>query len=158
LLAYAADIYKGSVAGYEQIVTTWFPRLVPKLPLAAIFPVRLVGVVVPPKPGSEEISIFQFWQPLPTNQSSGVDFSLSDRPISTDDSRWRAAQEQFRSLHPQTSLHPTMTVHSTSRLTSRWLGACPVTELVYQWLWNDLQKAGWVEEGRLEEAGNPYWR
>ncbi|OLP18370.1 hypothetical protein BST81_11060 [Leptolyngbya sp. 'hensonii'] len=158
LLAYATNIYQGAVEGYERIVTTWFSRLVPKLPLAAIFPVQLVGVVVPPCFSSEGISISQFWQPLPKNQLSGVDFRLSDRPISTDDSRWRAAQEQFRSLHPQTSLHPNITVHSTSRLTSQWLGVCPVTELVYQWLWNDLQRAGWVKEGRLEEAGHPYWR
>jgi hypothetical protein len=158
LLAYATNIHQGAVEGYEHIVTTWFPRLVPKLPLAAIFPVQLVGVVVPPKFGSEGISISQFWQPLPKNQPSGVNFRLGDCPISTDDSRWHAAQEQFRSLHPQTSLHPNITVHSTSRLTSQWLGVCPVTELVYQWLWNDLQKAGWVKEGRLEEAGHPYWR
>ena len=158
LLAYAANIHQGAVAGYEQIVTAWFLKLMPKLPLAAIFPAQLVGIVVPPKFDSGGISISQFWQPLPKNQSSGVDFRLSDRPISTDDSRWRAAQEQFRSLHPQTSMHPTITVHSTSRLTSRWLGVCPVTELVYQWLWNDLQKAGWVKEERLEEAGHPYWR
>lgn len=158
LLAYAADIHQGAVTGYEQVVTTLFSSLMPKLPLASIFPAQLVGVVVPPKSSSEEISIFQFWQPLPTNQPSGVNFSLSGRPISEDDSRWRAAQEQFRSLRPQTSMHPTLTFHSTSPLSSRWLGACPVTELVYQWLWNDLQKAGWVKEGRLEEAGHPYWR
>lgn len=158
LLSYATDVYQGAVEGYEQIVTTWFSRLVPKLPLAAIFPVQLVGVVVPPKSGSDEISIFKFWQPLPLNQSSGVNFSLSDHPISEDDSRWRAAQEQFRSLRPQTSMYRTITFHSTSPLTSRWLGACPVTELVYQWLWKDLQRAGWVKEGRLEEVGHPYWR
>lgn len=158
LLAYATDIYQGAVVGYEQIVRTWFPKLVPKLPLADIFPVQLVGVVVPPTASSEEISISQFWHPLPQNQPSGVDFSLSDRPISTDNSRWCAAQEQFYSLRPQTSLRPTLTTDSTSRLTSRWLGTCPVTELVYQWLWNDLQKAGWVREGRLGDAGHPYWR
>ncbi|MBD2124735.1 hypothetical protein [Trichocoleus sp. FACHB-262] len=87
-----------------------------------------------------------------------MNFSLSDHPISEDDSRWRAAQEQFRCLRPQTSMYPTITFNSTSPLTSQWLGACPVTELVYQWLWNDLQKAGWAKEGRLEEAGHPYWR
>ncbi|MBD2124736.1 NB-ARC domain-containing protein [Trichocoleus sp. FACHB-262] len=58
LLAYAANIYQGAVEGYEQIVKTWFSRLVPKLPLAAIFPVQLVGVVVPPKSGSDKIRAF----------------------------------------------------------------------------------------------------
>lgn len=72
LLALAANIYQRAVEGYEQIFTTWFSRLVPKLPFAAIFPVQLIGVVVPPKSGSDEISIYQFWQPLPLNQSSGV--------------------------------------------------------------------------------------
>ena len=158
LLAYATDIHQGAVAGYEQIVTTWLTRLSPKLPLASIFPAQLVGLVVPPKPGSDEISLIQFWQPLPINQPSGVNFRLGDHPISAGDFRWQGTPEQFRALRPQTSMYPSTTHHPMSSLSAGWLGVCPVTELVYQWLWNDLHKAGWVKAEGLENAGHPYWR
>jgi|GEM_PF-579106 len=158
LLAYATDIHQGAVAGYEQIVTTWLTRLSPKLPLASIFPAQLVGLVVPPKPGLDEISLIQFWQPLPINQPSGVNFRLGDHPISAGDFRWQGTPEQFRALRPQTSMYPSTTHHTMSPLSAGWLGVCPVTELVYQWLWNDLHKAGWVKAEKLENAGHPYWR
>ena len=158
LLAYATDIHQGAVAGYEQIVTTWLTRLSPKLPLASIFPAQLVGLVVPPKPGLDEISLIQFWQPLPINQPSGVNFRLGDHPISAGDFRWQGTPEQFRALRPQTSMYPSTTHHTMSPLSAGWLGVCPVTELVYQWLWNDFHKAGWVKAEKLENAGHPYWR
>jgi hypothetical protein len=158
LLAYATDIHQGAVAGYEQIVTTWLARLKPKLPLASIWPAQLVGLVVPPKPGSEEISLIRFWRPLPMNQTSGVDFRLGDRPILDEDPRWHAAPEQFRVLRPQASTYPGPTLRTMSPLSTQWLGACPVTELVYQWLWDDLYKVGWVKAEKLENAGHPYWR
>jgi hypothetical protein len=156
LLAYATDIHQGAVDGYEQILTTWLSRLRPTLPLVSIFPAQLAGFVVPPNPGSEKISISWFWQPLPENQLNGVDFRLSNCPI-LDDPRWQATPEKFRNLRPHALMEPRL-IDCTMSLSTQWLGVCPVTELVYQWLWNDLYKAGYVKSEKLENVGHPYWR
>lgn len=157
LLAYAETIYREAVKGYEYLVNKWFPRFAPQLPLASILPAQIVGVVVPPKHTSDSISLGIYWEALPYESSSGADFSLSDRHPAPDTVRYQTAMNGMRTLRPKSLLYPSFKVFSQTPLTARWLGECPVTELVYQWLWEDLKKVGWVK-GELGNAGYPYWR
>lgn len=157
LLAYTADIYQGAIKGYQQLVNTLFPKFLPRLQLASILPARPVGVVVPPNQGSGSVSVSWYWEPLPAGSQSGVDFRLGDRPISGDDPRFQSALNQLRSLPPHGLMYHSINIRTESTLTKFWHGSNPVTELVYQWLWEDLKKISWVK-GELGYAGFPYWR
>lgn len=157
LLVYAENIYRQAVKGYECLVNNWFPKFSSQLPLASILPAQLIGVVVPPKHASDSVSLGIYWEALPYGSQSDANFSLSDRQPAPDTSRYQTAITQMRVLRPKGLMYPSFKVFSQTPLTARWLGECPVTELVYQWLWEDLRKMGWVK-GELGNAGYPYWR
>ena len=157
LLAYAENTYREAVKGYEYLVDRWFPKFAPQLPLASILPAQLVGVVVPPKHVSDSISLGIYWEALPYESLSSVDFSLSERQPTPDTAHYQTAMNHMRTLRPKNLLYPSFQVSSQTPLTAQWLGECPVTDLVYQWLWADLKKVGWVK-GELGDAGYPYWR
>lgn len=157
LLAYAENTYREAVKGFVTLITRWFPKFSSHLSLASIFPAQLVGVVVPPKHTSGSVSIHFYWEALPYGSQNGADFSLSDCPPTTDSPRYRTAMNQMRILRPRGLMYPSFKSYSATPLTAQWLGECPVTELVYQWLWNDLKKLGWVKAD-LGNAGYPYWR
>lgn len=156
LLAYSENIYREAVKGYEYLVNNWFPKFSSQLSLASILPAQLVGVVVPPKHASDLVSLGIYWEALPYGSLSDADFSLSDRQLTPDTPRYQTAVNKMRVLRPKGLLYPSFEVFSQTPLTARWLGECPVTELVYQWLWEDLKKMGWVK-GELGNAGYPYW-
>lgn len=157
LLAYAETIHKEALTGYEYLVRRWFPYFSNQLSLFSILPARLVGAVIPPTSSSSAVSLSTYWEALPVGASSSVDFSLSDRPLSADDERYRTATNELRTLRPKSLLYPSIRTYSWTPLTDKWLGACPVTKLVYQWLWDDLSKMGWVKD-ELSDAGYPHWR
>jgi hypothetical protein len=157
LLAYAENTYREAVKGYEYLVDRWFPKFAPQLPLASILPAQLVGVVVPPKHASDSISLGIYWETLPYGSPSSADFSLSDRHPVPDIPRYQTAVNQMRVLRPKGLLYPSFKTFSQTPLTPHWLGDCPITEMAYQWLWEDLKKMGWVK-GDLGNAGYPYWR
>lgn len=157
LLAYTVDIYQGAIEGYQQLVNTLFSKFIPKLQLASILPAQLVGVVVPPKYSSDAVSVSWYWEPLHIGSHSRVDFKLSERSISSDDPRFRVASEQLSLLRPHAQMYLFLKRHTESTLTKNWHGNNPVTELVYQWLWEDLKNISWVK-GELGHAGYPYWR
>jgi hypothetical protein len=144
VLNYTVDIFQQSIESYEQLVNSLFIKLIPKLQLASIFPARLVGYIVPPKSYVDSISISWYWESLPKGQKSYVDFRLIEN------------EKSLASSFSQTSLFP-KTLKQTP-FTQSLLGTNPVTERVYQWLWEDLKKIGWIKGDRLENAGFPYWR
>ncbi|MEA5554618.1 NB-ARC domain-containing protein [Anabaena cylindrica UHCC 0172] len=144
LLNYTAYIFQQSIESYEQLVNSLFIKLVPKLKLASILPARLVGYIVPPKNYADSISMSWHWESLSKNQKSYVDFKLIENESSLPFS------------FPQTALFP-QRFKRTPFTRFTWLGTNPVTERVYQWLWEDLKKIGWVKGDRLNNAGFPYW-
>jgi len=153
LLAYAEDVYRGAFEGYLQLVNTLSSKFLPKLQLASILPARIVGVVALPS-DSDSVSLSWYWEPLPAGSQNEVDFRLSDYPLPGDDPSVMAAMENWFSLRPQQWMHFRVTCTS-SPFTEYWLGANPVTELAYEFLWEDLKKIGWVD-GSLGGSGFPY--
>jgi len=145
LLDYTADVFQQSIESYEQLVNSLFIKLIPKLQLASILPARLVGYIVPPKHPSDSISMSWYWESLPKDQKSYVNFNLVKD------------EKSLVSSIPQTALFPMYQLKETP-FTQSWLGLYPVTEMVYQWLWKDLNKIGWVKSDRLKDTGFPYWR
>ncbi|MFW9259830.1 NB-ARC domain-containing protein [Nostoc sp. CALU 546] len=144
LLNYTIDIFQQSIESYEQLVNNLFFKFIPQLQLASILPARLVGYIVPPKSFADSISMSWYWESLPKAQKSYVDFRLIEN------------ENSLTSSFSPTALFP-RTIKQTP-FTQSWLGINPVTERVYQWLWEDLKKIGWVTGDSLENAGFPYWR
>jgi Effector-associated domain 10/NB-ARC domain len=144
LLNYTTEIFQQSIESYEQLVNNLFINFIPKLKLASILPARLVGYIITPKSPADSISMSWCWESLPKGQKSYVDFRLVEN------------ENVLTSSFSQTSLFP-KSIKQTP-FTQSWLGTNPVTERVYQWLWEDLKKIGWVTGDRLENAGFPYWR
>ena len=156
VLAYVEDVYWGAFEGYLQLVNTLSTRFIPKLKHVSILPARLVGVVALPS-NSDSVSVSWYWEPLPAGSQNEVYFRLSDQPLPGDDPSVMAAGEKWFSLRTQWWMYFTMQTRTTCRspLAKYWLGANPVTELAYEFLWEDLKKIGWVD-GNLSDSGFPY--
>jgi hypothetical protein len=154
LLAYAEDVYRGAFEGYLQLVNTLSTRFIPKLQHVSILPARLVGVLAFPS-DSDSVSVSWYWEPLPTGSQNEVYFRLSDHPLPRNDPSIMAVMEKWFSLRPQQWMHFAMKTCTRPQLTQYWLGANPITELAYEFLWEDLKKIGWVDDS-LGGSGFPY--
>lgn len=150
---YTKDIFQRAIESYEQLVNTLFPKFISQLPLASIFPAKMLGFVIPPKHFSDSISVSWHWESLSKNQTSYADLRL--------------LQDKSSLIRDQ---YPPIQSFSDNRnywfpegleqkpFNKSWLAINPVTEMVYKWLWKDLKKIGWVKDERLPNAGFPYWR
>lgn len=154
LLKYTEEVFQGAIKGYLQIVNRYFSKFVPSLQFASLFPARLVGVVVS---SPSTVSATWFWEPLRIGSESYAEFKISDNFVFQDDARFKLAVNQIRSLRPNSFKYPLLKSQSESPLSHSWLGSNPVTELVYQWLWEDLKNIFSLER-ELSRAGFPYWR
>ena len=153
LLAYARDVHRGAFEGYLRLVDTLSP-LIPKLKYVSILPARLVAVLVLPD-DSDSISIIRYWEPLPANSENEVQFKLSKYSYAEDYATLEATAKQWMALRPQWWECFTVNEIKVSPLTKFWLGANPVTELAYEFLWEDFKRMGWVNSS-LGGSGFPY--
>ncbi len=153
LLAYATDVHIGAFEGYLRLVDTLSP-LIPKLKYVSILPARLVGVLVLPD-DSDLISIIRYWEPLPANSQNEVQFTLSQYSYDGDYASVEATAKQWMALRPEWLWCFTVNKIEVPQLTKFWLGANPVTELAYEFLWEDFTRMGWVNSS-LGDSGFPY--
>ncbi|MDB9312086.1 NB-ARC domain-containing protein [Spirulina sp. CS-785/01] len=160
LLEYIIDIYKNAIYDYENLVNDLFSPLLPQLQLASILPARLVGTVVLPKHRSDAIHFSWTWVPLPSDRQSYVDFKLGDTPLDIQDSRFNGIiqNSKLNLIYRMYPVYPRIGSFDQTPFTKGWLGTFPVTNLVYQWLWNDLKVINWVRDERLDDMGYPCWR
>ncbi|MCC3418346.1 MAG: hypothetical protein JGK24_03675 [Microcoleus sp. PH2017_29_MFU_D_A] len=150
ILAQAIEIYTQSIETYQKIVKQWFPKFSDSLQTMALLPAQIAGVVIPPSLNRSQASVSWYWKPLPAGSLSTVDFVLSDRSISEEENCLSLAFKQLYYQRPQVLERSgkRMTVHTIDPTIS-----ClrPVTELVYNWLWNDLKRIFWVK-GELKSS------
>jgi hypothetical protein len=156
LLNYTSYVFESALMGYQHLVERWFPKFLSGFQLASYLPVRLIGTVVPPDKESN-VKVDYYWEPLPNGQSSCIDFHLSDQPSSQEDSRRQAVFEKQDFLRPGHRMNRQHKFFSQKPFSKFWLGNQPITELIYQWLWEDLMQLKWVKD-RLSHADYPYWR
>lgn len=144
MLARIKVVYANAFEGYRSLVNTWFPNLANRLQMAIKMPLRLVGEVsFGSGMGLGSPHMKYFFEPLPYGSQNDIDVRVAKSSGRMDsrelfDSMWR----QWRALRPEFSDWLVVAI-TTSVL--RIFGPTPVTELVYSWLWNDLQQLGWVE-------------
>lgn len=145
LAVHVAAVYEAALIGYEQIVYEWLPALAPRLKTAALFPVKIVGMVEHPWPRiGITPGVSWHFEPLPLNSDNSVEM----KALQFDGENNSFPNEQLVSLM---QLYAQMRPHA-----SRWLGATlmrqifssgegrPATTLTYEWLKNDLKHAGWI--------------
>lgn len=156
LLNYVATVYHGAFEGYQQLVNALSPKFLPSLPLASIFPARLVGVVVPPSSSSDSVTWSYYWEPLPEGSQNELSFTRSDRPLTETDPNVQAALEKIRTIEPKWWMQFSPRPQFESPVSRYWLGINPVTKLAYQWLWDDLKRLAWVS-GELDASDAAYW-
>jgi hypothetical protein len=144
ILAQAIEIYTQTLETYQKIVKQWFPKFSDSLQTMALLPAQITGVVIPPSTNRSQASVSWYWKPLPAGSLSKVDFVLSDRPVSGEDNGFSLAFKQLYYQRPQVLERSgkRMTVHT---IDPTILCLRPVTELVYNWLWNDLKRIFWVK-------------
>ncbi|MBE9137462.1 hypothetical protein IQ254_09600 [Nodosilinea sp. LEGE 07088] len=156
LLNYTSYVFGSALMGYQQIVERWFPKFLSDFRLASYLPVRLIGTVV--HPGLEaKVKVDYYWEPLPNGQSSYIEFQLSDQPSSQESSRRQTVFRQQEILRPGHKMNQQHKFYSQHPFDKFWLGNQPITELTYQWLWEDLTQLKWVKD-KFKNAGYPYWR
>ena len=173
-LAYATHVYGSALEEYQRLIEHWFPKFLSHFYLANFLPVRLRGWVIPPNNLTNEIGLALLWEPLPSGCQSSVDFKLSDSPPNYEAPDIQSLLRQQSFLRPrytwsalmETYGHPTcldidnmLGIHAcTWKPFSRsWLGTCPITKLVYKWLWNDLVTINLIK-GRLDDFSSGFWR
>ena len=142
LLAHTVAVYEAALQGYRQIVEEWFPRFASHLETMVALPARLVGTLIPAR--SDEYNdgptLGIYLEPLPVGSPDRVDIELGTTRLADD--VLRGAFERFRQLRPDAI------VWVNPRLTHGRLdvfGADAVTEIVYDWLWDDLSRLKWVK-------------
>lgn len=150
ILVQARDIYTQAIETYQKIVTQWFPNFSDSLQTMALLPAQIAGVVIPPSLNRSQAGVSWYWNPLPPGSLSKVDFVLGDRPISGEENCFSLA---FKQLYYQ---RPQVLERSGKRMTLHAIDPTifclrPVTELVYNWLWNDLKRIFWVK-GELKST------
>ncbi len=159
LLAYTTYVFEGALTGYQQIVDRWFSTLASNFRLGSYLPARLIGTVVPPAQ-ENKVKVDYYWEPLPNGQRSCVDFKLGDQTSSEDSPRYQSVlcqQEILRPGHQMNRYHNVRTWHPFGK---HWLGNNPITELTYQWLWEDLTRLKWIKDSfnHASPYGCSYWR
>ena len=150
LRAYTEDIYNGAIQGYNQITQKYFPKFLHKLKTAKTLPANIVGVVIPPSSQNSKVTITWGWQVLPQGSKSKAEFKVIDQiddPSNVD--FYQELYEQVKILRPNVVVHTELLSVSENCLTTAWQGIDPVTTLVYDWLWQDLQSISLVT-GRLD--------
>ena len=155
LRLYTEDVYRGALIGYKQLIETLYPQFIPKLPLASLFPVRLVGVIVLPNSGSDLIQWSYYWQPLSSDLKSEVGFSIK-KELKGNELAIQNAFKQVQAIYPEWRWHHFFK-YGAQTISRNWLGENPVTKLSYQWLWEDLQRIGWLE-WTSNQDNSLYWR
>jgi hypothetical protein len=144
ILVQAIDIYTQAIETYQKIVKQWFPNFSDSLQTMALLPAQIAGVVIPPSLNRSQAGVSWYWNPLPPGSLSKVDFVLGDRPISGEENCFSLAFKQLYYQRPQVLERSgkKMTVHT---IDPTIFCLRPVTELVYNWLWNDLKRIFWVK-------------
>jgi Trypsin-like peptidase domain len=143
--AYAERVYLEALSGYRYTVDTWLPKFADRLELSVLMPVHLVGSIAF-SDFDNEPSLYWHLEALPYGESNKVSFSIMEQSV---------AQEEFLNLETRErvdnqrhALRPGKA--SLIGNTSFWHGGLclfeptSATELVYNWLWDDLKQVSWV--------------
>jgi len=157
LLERTTEVYKTALRGYEHLTKTLFASLAPWMQTAVTLPARLNGYLQPTQheAGYAGAPTMQWWlEALPTTEKSDVAIQLDpERGEHWSPANGQQILERTRALRPAQSQWLDLTMHnSILHVFEPWAAE----ELVYGWLWKDLERISWVDGmiGERPSVGN----
>lgn len=136
-------IYSKALEAYNQIVDTWFPTFKNRLNTAAIQPARLVGELnISEQTGyGGAPTLHWFFNPIYSSDNNLIDIKLSNDKSNTIKNEWDSTVEKLKNSRPQALSWITLSLHHQGL---EIFHSYPVTNIVYNWLWDDLKRISWV--------------
>jgi hypothetical protein len=144
LLARASAVFSKALEGYEAYVERWFSRLAPRMLTAVTLPAVLRGAIRPADSASPDRGPVITWylDPLPDGEQSRVEFRLAasgDAWVPTSDPD---LSERLKALRPHIAKWAYPIGYGS---VLEVFNVYDAAELVYSWLWADLQRLKWVD-------------
>ena len=141
-------VFEAALAAYREVVAQWFAPFSKRLALLAQMPVRVKGrLEITRGPGRGSGPTMQWFKvPLPAGSANVVEIELGATSDFGDKEADRLVAQQRR-LRPDS---PWLPVNYTYDGLHWIFTPSPVTEIVYKWLWRDLERTAWVH-GMLGE-------
>lgn len=144
--------YGAALEGYRDLVNTRFPRLAPDLNHFSQMPCRFIATLHPPQSGGiAGPSLSWFIVPNRNHRHNIFDIDLehdADETVRWEGQQFHADEEitrfipKFKGPLPllcEDQAIQTKPLHELFR-------ARPVTSIVFEWLYDDLSRLGWVDE------------
>jgi predicted esterase len=142
-------IYENVVIGYKEIVETFFPYLKKRMKKYVLYPFLLKGEFRTPKNyGGNSIGPTLCWylEPLPTDKS---DFILDIEMLKGEKNSNFNREELFNELYEKTKKYrPDESNWMNASIRRQVLDifcATPVTNIIYEWLKDDLKSINWIK-------------
>ena len=146
-LRFVQAVYPAALDIYEEVVTTWMPKLRPTLDWACALPLRLTGIMEWDQ--EDDPSLHYHVSPLPLGSKTEV--VVTAAPSDFDSKRYiRTREDLEESLAALSNRSPAAVpwfrhVYENTRV--RLSGNTPATDLAYKWLAYHLQHVSLVSFG-----------
>ena len=138
-IARTKAVFEGALDAYQKVVEDWFPNFALRLHTSVLLPARVILSLGETSDGHPTVS--WYFEVLPKKSQNSVEIHSSE---GSRDFRllFQNLTEKINYLRPEASEFLRASLHSEL---SGIFNTTPATGLVYRWLWNDLERVGWVE-------------
>lgn len=142
---YAEYVYLEALNGYQHTVSTWFPKFADRLKLSVLIPVHLVGAIAYSE-SDHEPSLYWYFEALPHGESNRVSFSITEESLARTEFFDAGIRERVDNQRHALRPHKMHLIGNTTFYHSglHLFEPTAATELVYNWLWDDLKQVSWV--------------
>jgi len=138
-------IFAGALAMYRELVEKWFDSFATRLGVYSLMPVWIKGVLWhTPEDAYGKSVLFWYMRPIAAGDEDSVEISLGDPRVTGSN------HELLNELHvlsnecrPERGRFASVSTHFTDA--SVFVHSYPITNLAYEWLWEDLERLKWVE-------------
>lgn len=143
---YAEYVYLEALNGYQYTVKTWFPKFADRLKLSVLMPVHLVGSLAFSN-SDDELSLYSHFEVLPYGESNKVSFSIMEESQARKEFLNLDICERVDNQRHSLRFGKVSIIGNTAFQHSRLdiFKSTSATELVYNWLWDDLKRVSWVK-------------
>lgn len=151
-------VYAAAIDSYVELTDSLFASLRPFMQIAVLLPAVLRGhVYLSGEPSTQSgTEHLEWWlDPLPPDQTSEVDITGPEEG---------GQRHRFMEGWDEEADEATVRARVYRPEQARWIGLflrsgylgvqgpLAVEEIVYDWLWSDLQRIKWVDSGRITES------
>lgn len=139
-----ASVYVAAMAGYMELVDTWFSPLSNRLLTRAILPARFVSTIDMTDPTGMWGHRWYF-EPLPRGEANIADVGFQKRGLRSwdaDRAELLRIDDELRRQRPEASAWIHSTLHDEML---DIFDIAPATKIIFEWLESDLKRLGWLK-------------